>query len=86
MPRKTKRKQPTKTRTTDSHRSTKAEKLYHVLSDGHWHSTKELVRRVGHTFHVAKFKLILFGHMIERRPHQTKLWQHQYRMKHTPGD
>ncbi|KGF74050.1 hypothetical protein DO97_00645 [Neosynechococcus sphagnicola sy1] len=37
---------------------TTIEKLLHVLSDGGWHSTEELVQEVGHRFsatiHVAK--------------------------------
>jgi len=60
---------------------TKTEKLLNVLSDGRWHSTRELVRRVGHSFAVAKFKLIGYGYPVERRRHQYKRFQHQYRMR-----
>lgn len=61
-------------------RPTKTEKLLTVLSDGRWHTTRELVRRVGHTFAIAKFKLIACGYAIERRRHPAKRFQHQYRM------
>ncbi len=40
-----------------SSRETSVEKLLRVLGDGHWHRTGELVRRVGHSFAVAKFML-----------------------------
>ena len=60
---------------------TKVEKLHAVLADGRWHSTRELVRRVGHAFAVSKFKLVRYGHDIERRPHPTKRWQWQYRLR-----
>ena len=66
-----------------STKSTKVEKLYAVLSDGQWHSTKELARRVGHTFHVAKFKLVHYGNQIEKEKHPTKKWQYRYRLLHT---
>lgn len=59
---------------------TKTDKLIHVLSDGKWHSTKELVRRVGHTFAVAKFALIRDGHRIDREVHPTQPRQHRYKL------
>ena len=40
---------------------TKVEKLHRVLSDGRWHATMELSRRVGHTFAHAKFQLVALG-------------------------
>lgn len=58
----------------------KVEKLYRVLSDGKWHSTRDLVRRVGHSFSVSKFRLIQYGHVVEKRPHPTKRWQWEYRL------
>lgn len=58
----------------------KTEKLYYVLSDSRWHSTKELVRRVGHSFAVAKFKLVQYGHQIEKRRHPNLRHQFQYRL------
>lgn len=66
---------------TDSGRRTKAEKLLAVLSDHHWHATRELTRRVGHTFAVAKFKLVRqHGYHIERERHPRNRNQHQYRL------
>jgi hypothetical protein len=41
---------------------TRAERLLRVLSDHEWHSTKELVRRVGHSFAGAKFRLTGYRH------------------------
>ena len=66
-----------------THRSTtpKIERLYAVLADGDWHSTKELVRRVGHTFAGAKRQLTLAGYTIEKRPHPHRRHQWQYRME-----
>lgn len=55
-------------------------RLLAVLNDGEWHSTKELVRRVGHCFGVAKYKLLLYGYEIERRRHPVHHTQHQYRL------
>lgn len=55
-------------------------KLLDLLSDGEWHSTKELARRVGHCFAVAKFKLIGYGYEIERERHPAKRSQHRYRL------
>jgi len=64
-----------------SPRSTRADRFLTVLSDHQWHTTSELVRRVGHTFGGAKFGLIHQGHVIERRPHPTRRYQHQYRLR-----
>jgi len=68
----------------ESLRVTKAEKLLRILGDEDWHSTKELVRRVGHTFSGAKFKLVAYGYPIERRKHPNKKYQHQYRLPEAP--
>lgn len=59
---------------------TQVEKLHELLADGNWHSTKELIRRVGHRFAVPKFMLIRYGYMIEARRHPWKRWQYQYRL------
>lgn len=57
---------------------TTIEKLLHVLADGGWHSTEELVQKVGHRFsatiHVAKRK----GDRIEKRRVDNK--QFEYRL------
>ncbi len=65
-------------------RSTKMDKLLSILADGEYHSTQELSRRVGHTFAVAKFKLVHAGHAIEREPHPTKRHQWRYRLRRAP--
>jgi len=65
---------------TGNQRPTKIEKLYNVLKDGNWHSTKELARKVGHTFGVAKFKLQSFGYRVQVDPHPSKRWQFRYRL------
>lgn len=67
--------------TKSSTRPSKVEKLHAVLSDGHWHTTKELVRRVGHSFSCAKFRLVQYGHRIEKRRHATRKWQWEYRLR-----
>jgi hypothetical protein len=68
-------------------RLTKAEKLRQVLLDHQWHSTKELARRVGHTFAVAKRRLGLspYFHTIELRRHQSKRYQYEYRLMREPS-
>ncbi|MFA5061653.1 MAG: hypothetical protein WC526_00725 [Patescibacteria group bacterium] len=65
----------------DSTRVTKIERLLRVLGDHDWHSTRELVRRVGHAFGVAKFRLVHSYHYdIERRHHPARRFQFQYRL------
>ncbi len=54
--------------------------LRRALSDGNWHSTKELARRVGHTFGGAVYQLRSRGHDVERRSHPGGGRQHQYRL------
>ena len=55
-----------------------------VMADANWHSTRELVQRVGHTFGYIKFKLTLEGFDIERRRHPSKAHQYQYRVVSPP--
>lgn len=64
---------------------TKADKLLAILLDRACHSTKELVRRVGHTFGCAIYQLRRptarrKGYVIERRKHPTKKYEHQYHL------
>lgn len=65
---------------------TKAEKLLAILDDGKWHTTKELVRRVGHTFGGAKFQLARFGYNIMSEPHPARQRQWRYRLVAEPQD
>ena len=51
---------------------TKVDKLITVLSDGKWHSTKELVRRVGPAFGGARYWLAKTGINVQRRAHKKK--------------
>lgn len=63
---------------------TKSEKLLSILSDHQWHATKELSRKIGHTFGEFIFYLrhdYRHHHVIERRKHPTKRYQHQYRLR-----
>jgi hypothetical protein len=65
---------------------TKADRLLEILLDRACHSTKELVRRIGHTFGGAIYQLRRptarrKGYVIERRKHPTKKYQHQYRLR-----
>jgi hypothetical protein len=71
--------------TGENSRITKVEKLLTILADGHWHSTKDLVHRVGHTFAFAKFKVTRQGFVIEKRRHAAKPRQYQYRLAGGPG-
>jgi len=70
----------TNTHSCRNSRPTKVEKLLDILKDGHWHATRQLVRRVGHTFAGAKFRLVGYGYQIERQRHPTRRYQHQYRL------
>ena len=70
--------------TSQSSQETKVAKLHRILSDQKWHSTQELVRRVGHTFGGAKFKLVNCGHVIEKRKHPSKKHQWQYQLLDEP--
>ena len=58
-------------------RRTKVTILLAILSDGRWHSTKELSHRVGHTFAVATHLLRKSGHSIKTERHPGR--RHQYR-------
>jgi len=68
-----------------STRITKAERLLNLLRDGRWHNTKQLARRVGHAFAVAKFKLVGYGYVIECEKHPTKLYEYRYRLVDEPA-
>ena len=59
---------------------TRAAALEQLLRDGAWHSTFELVLRIGHTFAQAKFTLVKYGYTVERRKHPIRPRQWQYRM------
>jgi hypothetical protein len=59
---------------------TKAEKLLAILADGEAHTTRELVRRVGHAFGTAVFRLRRNGHHIVTSCHPTKRWQRNYQL------
>lgn len=63
-----------------NYKPTKIEKLLAVLSDKKWHSTKELVRKVGHTFSTAKYRLITYGYHIKSRLHPARKHQWEYRL------
>lgn len=69
---------------------TKVRRLFDILCDLEWHDTKELARRVGHTFIVAKWRLETRGKWpsdefphsfeIEKRRHPMDPFQWQYRL------
>lgn len=67
-------------------RSTRAQRLIRILRDAKWHATRELVRRVSHSFGGAKFHLLRRGYDIRRRRHPTKPDQHEYRLITQPHD
>lgn len=58
---------------------TRKEKLLDILLDGNKHSTSELVRRVGHTFFVAKWVLVRRdGYAIQKEKHPTRVYEYNY--------
>jgi hypothetical protein len=62
---------------------TKVDTLLAVLGDGDWHSTGELVRRVGHTFGMAVFRIRRDRTRwceITCEPHPDKPNQYRYRL------
>lgn len=67
-------------RTHGRNRKTRVAALEQVLRDGGWHSTFELVLRIGHTFAGAKFQLVKYGYQVERRKHPSRPRQWQYRL------
>lgn len=57
---------------------TMLEKLTLVLSDGDWHSTEELVERVGHRFSATMHVAIKqHGYKIEKRRNSQKQFEYQ---------
>ncbi len=65
-------------------RATQADKLFDVLSDFRWHTTKELARRVGHSFTSAVGALEREGFHVTQRSHPRRRWQYQYRIGDEP--
>ena len=63
---------------------TKSEQMFQILSDGDWHSTSELSRRVSHAFAGSIFKLRRLGYTIEKRHHPTREYHYQYRLTEEP--
>jgi hypothetical protein len=59
---------------------TRAERLHDLLADGTWHSTRELVRRIGHTFGGAVYVLRRTGYSVACERHPTLAGQHRYRL------
>lgn len=63
----------------ESMEMTQLEKLTAVLVDGAWHSTEELVQRVGHRFsatvHIAVRQR---GYQIERRRSQGRMFEYRW--------
>lgn len=58
---------------------TQLEQLSSVLSDGHWHSTEELVQEVGHRFSTTMHTAIKkHNYRIEKRRGSDR--QYEYRM------
>jgi hypothetical protein len=56
---------------------TKLDRLVVVMRDGQWHSTEELVDRVGHRFSAAKHVLQRQGYQFEVRRDGVRF---EYRM------
>ena len=64
-------------------RTTNVERLRLLLSDGQWHTTRELARRIGHRFGVAVFHLRRMHRQVvcQLQPHSDR----QYRYRLVPG-
>ncbi len=56
---------------------TKLELLVSVMGDGGWHSTEELVSRVGHRFSATKHVAEKQGYQFDKRREGTRF---EYRM------
>jgi hypothetical protein len=57
---------------------TKQEKLEHVLADGNWHSTEELVQNVGHRFS-ATIHIAIHQHHFQIEKRRSTGNQFEYR-------
>lgn len=65
--------------------STRAARLYEILSDGQWHGANELIRRVGPNFGSAKARLVYLGNVIEKRHQPGPRRQWFYRLVDEPN-
>ncbi len=63
---------------------TRSERLLAALADRKWHATKELARRVGHSFGGAVFRLRAGGFGIRCEKHPAKRHQYRYRLVEQP--
>ena len=59
---------------------TRAVRLMAALRDRRWHSTRELVRRVGHTFASAKHWLVKRGTAVARDRDPRRPGNYRYRL------
>ena len=60
---------------------TKLDRLVSVMEDGQWHSTEELVDRVGHRFSATKYTAQKQGYQFDRRREGVRF---EYRMVSNP--
>jgi hypothetical protein len=54
------------------------DRMLQLMSDGAWHSTKELVEKVSHRFSATKHVLSKRGYKFEKRRVEDQ--QHEYRL------
>ncbi|MBP0027886.1 MAG: hypothetical protein J7529_05820 [Roseofilum sp. Guam] len=59
-------------------KETLGERLLHLMSDGNWHSTQELVEKISHRFSATMHKLKQRGYQFDKR-HIEKS-QYEYRL------
>ena len=66
---------------------TNVDRLLSILTDGRWHTTRELARRVSHSFGSAKFEINNSDRdvTIECEPHPSKRRQWRYRLVRKDG-
>ncbi|MBP0013790.1 MAG: hypothetical protein J7545_01205 [Roseofilum sp. SBFL] len=59
-------------------KATLGERLLHLMSDGNWHSTEELVEKISHRFSATMHTLKKRGYQFDKR-HVEKN-QYEYRL------
>lgn len=55
------------------------DRMLQLMSDGEWHSTKELVKKISHRFSATMHVLRKQGYEFEKRPIQGEQ-QNEYRL------
>lgn len=59
-------------------KDTLCDRMIHLMSDGHWYSTEELVEKISHRFSATMHVLRKQGYKFEKR--HVKGQQNEYRL------